>query len=343
MHDVSEFPEVPAPSSASAVALQSREVADLQTQYLMAERFPRNERLAVDRITNAFSRPGLAERAAYEYTKGGEAINGPSIRAAEALAQHWGNIDFGFREYGRSVGVDGVPFSEVEAYAHDLQARSRRRISFQVRHWRDTKRGGYRLKDDRDVYELVANQAQRRVRACILSLVPGDVIDAAMDAAALALKARADTTPEGLAKLVEAFAPYGVTREHVEGFIGRRLDSIAPGQVVRLKRIWASLRDEMSVPGDWFAMGDPNEPPAPPPPASVEAVRETIRRKREPAPPPPPAAPPAGEPTKEQADAIRNAPDVEAAALLLDAARGEVEPAVYERLTSIYRDRWVAE
>lgn len=77
-----------------------------------------------------------------------------------------------------------------------------------------------------------------------------------MQQADVTLKAKADTSPEAMAKMVEAFAPFGVTKEHIEKRIQRRLDSITPMQVVTLKRIYASLRDEMSEPTEWFEMGD---------------------------------------------------------------------------------------
>lgn len=244
--------------TAGARQSQSRELAETQTKYLMAQQFPRDVVANTDRILNAFTRPTLAEKAQYQFARGGSDIVGPSIRAAEAIAQQWGNLEQGFRELSRGIDVDGVPFSEVEAYCVDLEARTGKRLQFIVRHWRDTKKGGYALKDERDIYELVANQAQRRVRACILSTIPGDVTEAAMAQAEKTLTTKADTSPEAMAKMLEAFAPFGVTKEHIEKRIQRRLDAIRPAQVVTLKRIYASLRDDMSEPKDWFEM----EPPA---------------------------------------------------------------------------------
>ena len=60
-----------AADSAGSRQNQSRELAETQTKYLMAERFPRNEVAAMDRILNAFSRPTLAEKAAYQFARGG--------------------------------------------------------------------------------------------------------------------------------------------------------------------------------------------------------------------------------------------------------------------------------
>jgi hypothetical protein len=246
--------------SAGARQNQSRELAETQVKYLMAERFPRNEVAAMDRILNAFTRPMLAEKAQYQFARGGTDIAGPSIRAAEAMAQQWGNLETGWRELSRGVDALGVNYSEVEAFCVDLQARNPKRIGFIVRHWRDTKSGGYKLKDERDIYELCANQAMRRLRACILASIPGDVTEAAMQQAEVTLRSKADTSPEAMAKMLEAFAQFGVGKEHIEKRIQRRLDAITPAQVVTLKRIYASLRDEMSAPSEWFEMGEAAQP-----------------------------------------------------------------------------------
>lgn len=255
--------------SAGSRQNQSRELAETQTKYLMAERFPRNEVAAMDRILNAFSRPTLAEKAAYQFARGGSDIAGPSIRAAEAIAQQWGNMDSGWREMQRGTDATGVPFSEVEAFCIDLQARNTKRLTFIVRHWRDTKKGGYKLTDERDIYELCANQAQRRLRACILASIPGDVTEAAMQQADVTLKSKADTSPEAMQKMVAAFAEFGVQREHIEKRIQRRIDAITPAQVVSLKRIYVSLRDDMSVAADWFEIADGEVAPPPPPSPKV--------------------------------------------------------------------------
>lgn len=326
--------------SAGARQSQSRELAETQTKYLMAERFPRDERAAMDRILNAFSRHGLAERSQYQFARGGSDIAGPSIHAAQSIAQGWGNIEFGWRELSRGMGADGKPYSEVEAFAVDLQSRVPSRITFIVPHWRDTKSGGYRLKDERDIYELCASQAQRRKRACILSVVPQDVIDTAMDQASSTLKARADTSPEAMHKMVEAFAQFGVTREHIEKRIQRRLDSIQPAQVVALKRIYASLRDDMSTPSEWFDMGEPAVGPEAT--ASLEKVRAATAAKK---PAKTTAAAPAAETTPAKTlaqyrDEIAGATSAETAALALDEARDTLDAAQHAELAAQVRLRW---
>lgn len=256
MNDRIENPMTNVPSSkltsAGMAQSEQREIAEVQAMVIMAKRFPRDQIASMDRIINAFSRPALAETSQYQYSKGGSDVAGPSIRAAEAIAQQWGNIDFGFKEVSRGIGQDGVPFSEVLAYAWDTETITRKPLQFIVRHWRDTRNGGYALKEEREIYELVANMAQRRVRACLLSIIPGDVTEAAMKQAEVTMRTKADTSPEAMSKMVAAFEVFGVTKEQIEKRIQRRIEAIQPAQVISLKRIYASLRDGMSTASDWF-------------------------------------------------------------------------------------------
>lgn len=271
-------PIAAAPTTAIASSDAQRAVAEVQAALALARMNPRDVVACIDKITNAFTRPSLAEVAQYQYSRGGTDIEGPSIRSAEAIAQLWGNIQFGFRELTRGTDKDGVTFSEVEAFAWDVESNTRRPVQFRVRHWRDTKKGGYRVAEERDIYELVANQAQRRVRACILSVIPGDVVELAMQQAAVTLKAKADTSPEALKKMLDAFAVFDVTKEHIERRIQRHMEAIQPAQVVTLKRIYASLRDGISTPGDWFEVAAPEQPDAKQ--STAERVKDKLRKSQ---------------------------------------------------------------
>ncbi|CAJ5367188.1 Uncharacterised protein [Burkholderia pseudomallei] len=286
--------------TAGARQNQSREIAEMQVTYLMAQQFPRDPAKAMNRILDAFTRLSLAEKSQYEYSRGGTEIRGPSIKAMEAIAAEWENIDVKWRVVSRGVDARGIPFSEVEASAIDTQTRTRKSIAFPVPHWRDTKQGGYALKDERDIYELCANMAQRRVRACIEAVIPTDVIEAAMAQADTTLQ-KVDTSPEAMQKMLAAFQPFGVTKAHIEKRIQRALDTIKPTQVVSLKRIYASLRDGMSEAADWFDMpaapaaGKPSpEGNAPTGGTKADAIKARMRERGA-----EPAAPKADEPSAE--------------------------------------------
>jgi DNA-binding FadR family transcriptional regulator len=248
---------------------QQRAIAEVQSAIILAKRFPRNQIEAMDRILVACQRPTLAEQALYSYSRGGSDITGPSIRLAEAIAQSWGNLQFGIRELSQANGE-----STVEAYAWDVETNTRQVKIFQVPHVRFTKSNGRKtLEDPRDIYEAIANQGARRLRACILGIIPGDVVEAAVSQSEQTLKAKADTSPEALKKLVDAFESYKVSKEQIEKKIQRHLDAITPAQIVSLRKIYNSLKDGMSGPADWFEVDTDAEP------AKTSNVNETLKNK----------------------------------------------------------------
>lgn len=248
-----------------------REIAEVQASIMLAKRFPRNIKESVDKIMNACQRPGLAEAAVYTYARGGSNITGPSIRLAEAMAQCWGNLQFGIRELEQRSGE-----STVEAFAWDVETNVRQVKTFQVKHIRSTKKGSYALDDPRDVYELVANQGARRLRACVLGIIPGDIVEDAVSECERTMKAKADTGPEGIKKLVGAFAGLGVGKEQLEQRIQRRIDTITAAQMVSLRKVFNSLRDGMSTAGDWFEVALIEDAPK----TGTEAAKEALRNKK---------------------------------------------------------------
>lgn len=260
---------------------QRRAIAEVQAAIMLAKQFPRNPIEAMDRILTNCQRHTLAEQALYSYSRGGSDITGPSIRLAEAIAQSWGNLQFGIRELSQSNGE-----STVEAYAWDVETNTRQVKVFQVPHVRHTKSGRKSLEDPRDIYETIANQGARRLRACILGIIPGDVVEAAVRQSEDTLKTKADTSPEAQKKLMEAFASYGVTKAQIEKRIQRRIDAITPAQVVSLRKIYNSLKDGMSGPADWFEA--PEQAADEPNAGTVENLKDKLRnRKKQEAEPPP--------------------------------------------------------
>lgn len=235
---------------------QQRAIAEVQSAMIIAKRFPRDQKAAMDRILTACTRPTLAEKAVYSFSKGGTDISGPSIRLGEAIAQNWGNIQFGIRELSQSNGE-----STVESYAWDIESNTRQVKTFQVPHVRYSRaKGNVKLTDPREIYELIANQGARRLRTCILGIVPGDVVDAAVKQCEATLATSVQITPELIQSLMDKFSKFGVTKVMIEARIQRRIDAITPALVVQLGKIYNSLHDGMSFTSDWFQQ-DPSEQP----------------------------------------------------------------------------------
>lgn len=226
---------------------ESRAVAEVQAQYVIAKKFPRDENASYMRIMKACERPFLAEQAMYAYPRGGQLVTGPSIRLAEAMAQAWGNIDCGIREVSQADGM-----SVAEAYAIDLETNTRIAKTFHVPHTRDTKQGKKRLTDSRDIYELVANQGSRRLRACILGVIPGDVIDAAVAQCGKTLESSDVPMADQIRNVVRAFDELGVKAEHIEKRLGHKLDVTIPQEIVTLRGIYKSIKDGMADRSQFF-------------------------------------------------------------------------------------------
>lgn len=125
-------------------------------------------------------------------------------------------------------------------------------MTFDVPHIRDTKQGGKVLKDERDIYENNANMAARRMRACILAMLPGDIVEEAVAQCDLTLKTKIDLTPERRANMLKAFESMGVTKAMIEVRIQRNFDAITPAQFFGLGKIANSIKEGLAKPEDMF-------------------------------------------------------------------------------------------
>ncbi len=235
---------------------------EVKAMVALARQFPRDTVRALDRILSECDRVSLAEVAVYSYPRGGQQVTGPSIRLAEALARAWGNIAAGVNEVERGEG-----WSKMLAYAWDLETNVIVRKEFRVSHVRDTKSGRVRLNDERDIYEMTANLAARRLRSCILALIPGDVVDKAVERCEKTLTVKVGNLEERIPKLIATFEAVGVSKAMLEKKIGHRIEAIQPAEFVNLGNIYNSIKDGFGKPTDYF------EPVALPPKSPAEILK----------------------------------------------------------------------
>lgn len=239
-----------APQSTNAM-VSTREAQEVQAAVFMAKKFPRDENAAISRILTACRRPGIAERAVYTYPKGGSNVSGPSVRLAEAIAQAWGNIQSGVVELEQHEGE-----SVCMAYCWDIETNTRECKIFVVPHAIKTKTGMKVLTDPRDIYELVANQGARRKRACILNIIPGDVVDSAIAECNKTLAGK-NKIPliDRLRDMTERFKTYySVPLESIERYFGHPLETFTEQDGVALAGIYTALRDGVSKREDFFQL-----------------------------------------------------------------------------------------
>jgi len=234
-----------AQNDAAAVA---RAVQEIQAALVIAQRFKRDEVACKSRIIEACKRKDLAEVAEYEYSRGGTRITGPTIDLLRAVANRWGNIRHGWTETERAGGV-----SSIRCFAWDLQTNAQAERTFKVRHWRDTRDGGYEIKEERDIYELMANQAARRVRACLEEVIDSDVVTAAVDQCRTTLRTGEQTPLKDRAvQIVGAFQEFGVTQAMIEARLGNKMEAVSENQIASLRRVFKSLKDGVGQRDDYF-------------------------------------------------------------------------------------------
>lgn len=228
----------------------SRAIHEVQGAILVAQKCPRDEVRAYKKIIDSAKRKSLAESAVYAYPRGGQIIKGPSIRSAETIAKYWGNLDYGIKELSQD---NKNHVSEVMAYAWDLETNTRQCKVFKVSHVRIAKGIAKTLTDPRDIYELVANQGARRLRACILGVIPSDIVEDFINECEKTLAGdNSKPLKERIKEMVKAFEALGVSQDMIEKRFGCRADAFIEKQLVDLRAIYKSIKDNFQTIDNFF-------------------------------------------------------------------------------------------
>ena len=147
-------------------------------------------------------------------------------------------------------GNEYVPgHSKILAYAIDYETNVRKAREFTVSHVRSN---GKCLTDDRDIYELEANNASRRERACLEAIIPTDVVEWALN---LCEKTSIDFHKKSMdiGKMVNSFrAEFGVSQAQIEQFAGRKIQAIDIVIYIKLRDIFKALKDGVAEVSDFF-------------------------------------------------------------------------------------------
>ena len=230
----------------------SRATQEVQASMVVAQKFPRNERTAFSRIMTSCQRAKLAEAAIYSYPRGGQQVRGPSIHLAKSIARAWGNLTFGIRELEQKNGE-----SVVETFCWDLETNVRETKVFTVLHERHTRKGVQTLKDPRDIYELVANMGARRMRSCILGIIPSEVVEAAVDKCYETLKGGGGDKPlvDRVRDMITWFIGAGVSESVIEKRLKHNIAAIDERELLDLRMIANSIKDGASKREDYFDIG----------------------------------------------------------------------------------------
>ena len=226
----------------------SRAIAEAQGKLVIAKRFPRNEVAAYAKAMEACQRPSMAAKAFYSFPRGGQTVEGPTIRFAEELARCWGNIDYGIKELSQDDGK-----SEMQAYAWDLETNAQSVQNFTNPHQREQGKKMVTLTSQRDIYENNANMATRRLRSRILAILPSWFVEDAIEECKKTLAGQNDLPlVDRVKKMVVQFAKFGVTQEQIERRLKRKIETMTAEDFVEYIGIYNAIKGGDSKIADWF-------------------------------------------------------------------------------------------
>ena len=226
----------------------SRAIAEAQGKLVIAKRFPRDEVAAYAKAMEACQRPKMAEKAFYAFPRGGQTVEGATIRFAEELARCWGNIDYGIKELSQDDGK-----SEMQAYAWDLETNAQSVQNFTNPHQREQGKKMVTLTSQRDIYENNANMATRRLRARILAILPSWFVEDCIAECKKTLAGQNDTPlVDRVKKMVVQFAKLGVTQEQIEHRLKRKIDTMNADDFTEYIGIYNAIKQNESRISDWF-------------------------------------------------------------------------------------------
>lgn len=233
----------------------TKTMAEVQSRVIMAKQFPRDITLAENRIRRNCERQSLAKVAEYQYPRGGTKVSGASIKLLEVVAQCYGNVQFGWDTVIRD---EEKHISHCKAFAWDLENNIYTEIKFDVPHTREKKTGNEILTNPRDIYELEANQASRRVRKCLENVVPRDLVEQALEWCDETLNSSVDVQGT-LDKMIKYLNDtYKIKLSQIEKYFGMSRQGFNKNTMIDLSKLYNSIKNGMVDINDIFPPEETN-------------------------------------------------------------------------------------
>ena len=240
----------------------------VKARFQMALMRPRNVFQARSKILEACRRPGFAESAIYRKPVGKKKnestgtweqqyVEGPSIRFAEEALRSLGNVDVRQQmvfedDEKRVVCVTVMDLENNVAWPTEIPISKRVERS-------SVKEGqkvfGQRMNSyNKPVYLVEASEDEittkqqaavsKALRTAALRIVPGDILEEALQQIKETLTKKDQTDPKAaLKKVLDAFQSLGITPAELEKFLDHPLESITPAEIGNLRGIYQSVKD----------------------------------------------------------------------------------------------------
>lgn len=287
----------------SASGLIASEEAEIKAAILIAVRFGRNEADAYGALMKACERPAFQERCLYSYPRGRKQdasgqwvdnlIEGPSVTMAREFARHWRHLRYGFR-----IVSEDDSRVHLRGFAWDMLSNEKVEQDATFRKLVQRKKGNETLwvkPDERDLRELINKHGAIAERNCLLKVLPRDMVDDAMQRAKQLRKDGIKNDLDGNRKaVVAAFASLHVSATQLESFLGHPLTEVTADELVKLRSIWATIRDGNAHWSDYTRAAAESTKPtgSQTPQATMDDLTRPAKSPSQ-APAPAPATPPA--------------------------------------------------
>ena len=367
---VSPFAVAQANGDTAAAASAAHARALVEARYVVALKRPRDMDAVRARILKECMRPSFAAVARYVKPIGKDRSKwptGPSVRFAEAAIRAMGNVTVDTTTTHddaerRIVHVEVVDLESNVPYGLDVPVaktieRKRAKEGDQIVGQRTNSYGEIvfiLVGTDDDVLNKQAALVSKAIRTLALRLVPGDLIDEAMEQIMVTQSTEDAKDPDSARrKLFDAFGAIGVSIEQLKLYLGHDASTLTPKETSDLRALYAALRDGETT---WREVMDGREGAAPaeggaaPKTSAADAVaaRRAAKQKvaqaevdKVQAKAPAPVRDDAGAAVLKYLSAIENAPDADAAALTLDEARfAELSDDAMAQLGAAYSAKW---
>lgn len=248
--------EVTTSHETAIAAVTEKARAEIESAYIMAKKFPRNEEDARINIIRTCRIPSFAEKAKYKKPIGKSAIIGPSIRLAEEIARQWGNIDVEM-----TVLYEDPSRRLVQIRVIDLQTGSTGRAQFVIEKTVERKNAygrnvvAERLNSSGEKIsiveatedEVLSKQnatASKYRRNLILQLIPTYILADAIEQVDETIRSGVKTDPERAKKAVaDNYAKLGIKPSDIEKYLGHSFAQLTPDEIVNLKDLYTAMAE----------------------------------------------------------------------------------------------------
>jgi hypothetical protein len=281
-----------------AGVLAQQAVAAVQARYVLAVKRPRNIDAVRQNLLRECQRPSFAAVARYNKPVG-DGIIGPSIRFAEAAIRCMGNIfvETMLVSDTEEKRVTRVVVSDLETNASYYKDITIEKVVERRNLRRGQKPLGQRHNSYGDLVYLVrateddilnkeGAQVSKAIRTCALRLLPGDILEEAMELVAQVQLGEVRRDPDKARKnAVDKFAQLGVTAEQLAKYLNRAdLQGLGEREIAHLYEVYQTLRDGEATWADLMEASPylPKDHAAPgdaPANAKAEELRQKIEQR----------------------------------------------------------------